>query len=141
MRVGIVLPIAQEAWMATPAPYADIREVAGATEAAGLDSVWVFDHLMFRDEGVVTGIHECWTVLSAIAEATSRVQLGTIVMCTGFRNAALLAKMGAALDEISGGRLILGIGSGWYEPEYDAFGYPSAIGWVDSRRRPRSSRI
>lgn len=124
MRVGIVLPIAQEAWMATPAPYAEIREVARATEAAGLDSVWVFDHLMFRDEGVVTGIHECWTVLSAIAEATSRVQLGTIVMCTGFRNAALLAKMGAALDEISGGRLILGIGSGWYEPEYDAFGYP-----------------
>lgn len=124
MHVGIVLPIAQEAWMSTTARYGEIREVALAAEAAGLDSVWVFDHLMFRDDGVVTGIHECWTVLSAIAEATDRVGLGTIVMGTGFRNPALLAKMAATLDEISGGRVILGIGSGWYEPEYDAFGYP-----------------
>ena len=71
-----------------------------------------------------SGILECWTVLAAIAEATRRVELGTLVMCTGFRNAALLAKMAATLDDVSGGRLILGIGSGWHDPEFDAFGYP-----------------
>jgi alkanesulfonate monooxygenase SsuD/methylene tetrahydromethanopterin reductase-like flavin-dependent oxidoreductase (luciferase family) len=86
--------------------------------------VWVFDHLLYRFDGVTTGIHECWTVLSALAEATSRVELGTIVMCTAFRNPALLAKMAATLDHISGGRLILGVGAGWHEPEFDAFGFP-----------------
>lgn len=125
MRVGIVLPIAQEDGMAAPPSYAEIREVARTAEAVGLDSVWVFDHLLFRSDGETTGIHECWTVLSAIAEATERVQLGTIVMCTSFRNPALLAKMAATLDHISGGRLILGIGCGWHDPEYEAFGYPT----------------
>ena len=85
----------------------------------------MFDHLLFRFDGETTGIHECWTILAAIAEATSRVELGTIVMCTGFRNAALLAKMAATLDHISGGRLILGIGAGWHDPEFEAFGYPT----------------
>ena len=124
MKIGIVLPIAQEDGDDAVPSYAAIRDVALAAEAAGLDSVWVFDHLLFRSDGVATGIHECWTILAAIGEATHRVQLGTLVMCTGFRNAALLAKMAAALDHLSGGRLILGIGAGWYEPEYDAFGYP-----------------
>lgn len=125
MRVGVVLPIAQEDGMAAPPSYDEIRKVARTAEAAGLDSVWVFDHLLFRSDGETTGIHECWTVLSAIAEATERVQLGTIVMCTAFRNPALLAKMAATLDHISGGRLILGIGCGWHDPEYEAFGYPT----------------
>ena len=75
--------------------YREIRAVAVAAEEGGLDSVWVYDHLLFRFDGETTGIHECWTILAAIAEATSRVQLGTIVMCTSFRNAALLAKMAA----------------------------------------------
>ena len=64
-------------------------------------------------------------MLSAIAEATTRVQLGTIVMCTSFRNPALLAKMAATLDHVSEGRLILGVGCGWHDPEYEAFGYPT----------------
>jgi alkanesulfonate monooxygenase SsuD/methylene tetrahydromethanopterin reductase-like flavin-dependent oxidoreductase (luciferase family) len=125
MKVGIVLPISQEDGMPAAPSYGEIRAVALATEEQGLDSVWVFDHLLFRFDGVTTGIHECWTVLSAIAEATSRVQLGTIVMCTAFRNPALLAKMAATLDHISDGRVILGIGCGWHDPEYDAFGYPT----------------
>jgi alkanesulfonate monooxygenase SsuD/methylene tetrahydromethanopterin reductase-like flavin-dependent oxidoreductase (luciferase family) len=125
MKVGVVLPIAQEDATPETPSYAEIRAVATATEAAGLDSIWVFDHLLFRDDGETTGIHECWTVLAALAEATSRVELGTIVMCTSFRNAALLAKMAATLDHVSDGRLILGIGCGWHDPEYEAFGYPT----------------
>lgn len=125
MKVGVVLPISQEDGTTAPPTYVEIREVARSAEAGDLDSVWVFDHLLFRFHGGTTGIHECWTVLSAIAEATTRVELGTIVMCTAFRNAALLAKMAATLDHVSDGRLILGIGCGWHDPEYQAFGYPS----------------
>jgi alkanesulfonate monooxygenase SsuD/methylene tetrahydromethanopterin reductase-like flavin-dependent oxidoreductase (luciferase family) len=125
MKVGVVLPIAQEDGTSAPPSYPEIRAIATGAEDGGLDSVWVFDHLLFRFDGETTGIHECWTVLAAIAEATSRVELGTIVMCTSFRNAALLAKMAATLDHVSGGRLILGIGSGWHDPEFDAFGYPT----------------
>ena len=125
MRIGIVLPIAEEDGEDGTPSYAEIREVAVAAEDAGVDSVWVFDHLLFRFDGVTTGIHECWTILAAIADATHRVQLGTLVMCTGFRNAVLLAKMAATLDHVSGGRLILGIGAGWHDPEFEAFGYPT----------------
>ena len=125
MKVGVVLPIAQEDGMPSTPSYAEVRAVATAAEAGELDSIWVFDHLLFRDDDETTGIHECWTVLAALAEATSRVQLGSIVMCTSFRNAALLAKMAATLDHISDGRLILGIGCGWHDPEYEAFGYPT----------------
>jgi alkanesulfonate monooxygenase SsuD/methylene tetrahydromethanopterin reductase-like flavin-dependent oxidoreductase (luciferase family) len=125
MMVGVVLPIAQDDGTTAPPSYPEIRAVARAAEEGGLDSVWVYDHLLFRFDGETTGIHECWTILAAIAEATSRVQLGTIVMCTAFRNAALLAKMAGTLDHVSGGRLILGIGCGWHDPEYEAFGYPT----------------
>ena len=125
MRIGVVLPIGQEDGTPAAPDYREIRAVAIEAEASGLDSVWVYDHLLFRFDGETTGIHECWTMLAAIAEATERVQLGTIVMCTGFRNPALLAKMAATLDHISGGRLILGIGCGWHDPEYEAFGYPT----------------
>ncbi len=125
MRVGIVLPIGQEDGTPAPPSYPEIRTVALEAEASGLDSVWVYDHLLYRFDGETTGIHECWTILAAIAEATSRVELGSIVMCTGFRNPALLAKMAATLDHLSGGRLILGVGCGWHDPEYEAFGYPT----------------
>jgi len=125
MRIGIVLPIAEEDGDSGVPSYASIRDVAVVAESAGFDSVWVFDHLLFRFDGESSGIHECWTILAAIAEATRRVELGTLVMCTGFRNAALLAKMAATLDHVSDGRLILGIGAGWHDPEFEAFGYPT----------------
>jgi alkanesulfonate monooxygenase SsuD/methylene tetrahydromethanopterin reductase-like flavin-dependent oxidoreductase (luciferase family) len=125
MQIGIVLPIAEEDGAGATPGYPVIREMAVGAEAAGLDSVWVFDHLLFRFGSETTGIHECWTILAAVAEATRRVALGTLVMCTGFRNAALLAKMAATLDHVSGGRLILGVGAGWHDPEYEAFGYPT----------------
>jgi len=102
-----------------------LRAVADAAEASGLDSIWVYDHLLFRFPGrEPQGIHEAWTVLAALASVTSRVELGTIVLAMPFRNPALLAKMAVALDEVSGERLILGVGAGWHEPEFDAFGFP-----------------
>jgi len=126
MRIGLVLPLADEDGRDGQAPsYPEIRDIALQAEAGGLDSIWVYDHLLHRFDGETTGIHECWTIMSALAEATRRVQLGSIVMCTSFRNPALLAKMAATLDHVSGGRLILGIGCGWHDPEYEAFGYPT----------------
>jgi alkanesulfonate monooxygenase SsuD/methylene tetrahydromethanopterin reductase-like flavin-dependent oxidoreductase (luciferase family) len=85
----------------------------------------VYDHLLFRlPDQPEDGTHEAWTLLSALAAVTERVELGTIVLGTGFRPPALLAKMAATLDEVANGRLVLGLGTGWHEPEYSAFGYP-----------------
>ncbi len=124
MKVGITVPMADE--LTGPAPrWPEIREAALWAEEAGFDSIWLFDHLLMRwDETATAGIWEIWTLLSALAEATDRVELGTLVVCTAFRNPALLAKMADAVDEVSGGRLILGLGAGWHQPEFDAFGYP-----------------
>jgi alkanesulfonate monooxygenase SsuD/methylene tetrahydromethanopterin reductase-like flavin-dependent oxidoreductase (luciferase family) len=123
VKIGVVIEIGDEG--RGVAPYAEIRELAMQAESAGIDSIWVYDHLLYRVDGQTSGIHEGWTILAALAEATQRIELGTLVVCTGFRNPALLAKMAATLDHVSGGRLILGLGAGWHDPEYEAFGYPS----------------
>jgi alkanesulfonate monooxygenase SsuD/methylene tetrahydromethanopterin reductase-like flavin-dependent oxidoreductase (luciferase family) len=125
VKIGATLPIGQRA-DGSPNRYAEIRDLAQGVEESGLDSVWLFDHLLFRrgDPVETEGIWESWTMLSALAEATARVEIGTIVLCTAFRNPALLAKMADALQEVSDGRLILGLGAGWHQPEFDAFGYP-----------------
>jgi probable F420-dependent oxidoreductase len=120
MKIGLMLPLAADA----TGGFADLRALALAAEAAGLDSVWGADHLVFRDQDGTFGIHESWTVLTAVAAITSRVEIGPLVLALPFRNPALVAKMAAELDEVSGGRLILGLGCGWHEPEFDAFGFP-----------------
>jgi len=104
----------------------ELKAMARHAEAVGFDSLWVPDHLAFDlgDPSGPRGVWECWSILSALAAVTSRVELGTIVACASFRNPALLAKMADTVDEISGGRLILGLGAGYHEPEYRAFGYP-----------------
>ena len=109
---------------ATPR-FSDVRAMAQAAEGAGLDSFWVADHLIARmpNEGEV-GQWESLTFLSALAAVTARIQLGPMVAATSFRNPAHTAKMADSLDEISNGRFILGLGAGWHEPEYAAFGYP-----------------
>src|SRR3954453_8353745 len=127
MRGGVVMPIAGGDALDRAPSYADIRALARQAEAAGFDSIWVYDHLLFRfPEQPTGGIWEAWTLLAALAEATERVELGTIVLCVPFRNPAVLAKMADTLEEISGGRLILGLGAGWHQPEFDAFGIPFA---------------
>ncbi len=137
MRLGLMLPIGVGALGdGQPVPWRVLREMARTAEAVGFQELMVPDHLLFRRsppgsdqpvamaEGVTRGVWEVWTILSALAEATSRIHLGPLVACTGFRNPALLAKMAATLDEVSGGRLVLGLGAGWHEPEYEAFGFP-----------------
>jgi alkanesulfonate monooxygenase SsuD/methylene tetrahydromethanopterin reductase-like flavin-dependent oxidoreductase (luciferase family) len=99
--------------------------MAAQAEALGFDSLWLPDHLLYRFPGAPpTGQWECWSLLAALAAATRRVALGTLVAATSFRNPALLARMADTVDEISGGRLVLGLGAGYHEPEYSAFGYP-----------------
>jgi alkanesulfonate monooxygenase SsuD/methylene tetrahydromethanopterin reductase-like flavin-dependent oxidoreductase (luciferase family) len=120
VKVGLHLPETERivGWQETAA-------LVRAAEDGGLDSIWMPDHLLYRSEsGEVTGPWECWSMLCAIAAITNRVELGPLVFCTGFRNPALIAKMADTLDEISGGRLILGLGAGWNEPEYAAYGFP-----------------
>lgn len=125
MKIGVALPLAEDEETGGSPSYAAIRDRATQAEAAGFDSIWLYDHLLFRfPDRPTIGIWEVWTVLSALAEATQRAEIGVLVLCAPFRNPAVLAKMADTLDEVSGGRLILGLGAGWHQPEFDAFGIP-----------------
>jgi alkanesulfonate monooxygenase SsuD/methylene tetrahydromethanopterin reductase-like flavin-dependent oxidoreductase (luciferase family) len=106
-------------------PWPEMVAMARAAERAGLDSIWLGDHLLYDlPNGEVRGPWEVWTALAALASVTERVALGPLVASTSFHAPAMLAKLAATVDAISGGRLILGLGAGWNRREYDAFGFP-----------------
>jgi alkanesulfonate monooxygenase SsuD/methylene tetrahydromethanopterin reductase-like flavin-dependent oxidoreductase (luciferase family) len=128
LKIGLNLPT----WPLRDGSYASwpiLRRLAQGMESLGVDTLWVPDHLQRRTAGRgVFGFQECWTILVAAAEATSRIEVGSFIACAGFRNPALLAKMAMTLDEVSDGRLVLGLGSGVPERDasWGAFGYDAA---------------
>ncbi|MEO8972473.1 MAG: LLM class flavin-dependent oxidoreductase [Ktedonobacteraceae bacterium] len=125
MKLGLMLGIDEGSLEGKTPTFRDLKEMAQAAERVGLDSLWLADHLIARFPGEgEQGTWEAFTLLSALAAVTERITIGPLVACTSFRNPALLAKMADTLDEISGGRFVLGLGAGWHQPEYDAFGYP-----------------
>ena len=117
MRVGIQLPEVER-----EVRWPEYLSIARAAEEVGFDSIWLGDHLLYDDPE--RGPWEVWTLMAALAAATSRVTIGPLVACLGFHPPGLIAKMAATIDEISGGRFVLGVGAGWNRREFDAFGLP-----------------
>ena len=127
VRLGLNLPYVEGQLDGRTPRWRDMLAMARTAEAVGFDAVWVSDHVGFADgAGGWNGAWESWTVLTAIAARTERVEIGTYVSAAPFRNPALLAKMAETLDEVSGGRLILGLGAGWNEAEFEAYDFPFA---------------
>lgn len=127
LKVGLSVPIIEGTMGGDTPRWSDVLAISRAAEDVGFDSLWLCDHLIFRlpgKEHAPVGMWEGWSMLAAIAASTSRIELGPFVSCVQFRNPALTAKMAATIDEISGGRFILGLGAGWHEPEFAAYGYP-----------------
>lgn len=120
MRIGLQLPEVERHYS-----WAEIRQIAQTAEACEFDTIWVGDHLLYRDASdVERGPWEAWSMLAGLAEATERVRIGPLVAATAFHSPAMIAKKAATIDEMSDGRLILGLGAGWNRVEFDAFGFP-----------------
>jgi probable F420-dependent oxidoreductase len=127
MRFGLALPHYDSSFQGRPVSWDAVRRAAEVAESSGYDSVWVSDHLFldwskYGGDAEIRGSLECWTTMSALAAVTERVRIGSLTLCNDLRNPALLAKMAATLDQLSAGRVDVGLGAGWYEPEYRAAG-------------------
>ncbi|HVN50557.1 MAG TPA: TIGR03560 family F420-dependent LLM class oxidoreductase, partial [Acidimicrobiales bacterium] len=121
-------------WPDPERPWSEVAEVAVHCERQGWDGVYVSDHFMPNREGTETvdgPVLECWTAMAALAALTSRVRIGSLVCGNTYRHPAVLAKMAAGVDQISGGRFLLGLGAGWQENEHEAYGLE--FGTVRSR--------
>ena len=120
LRVGVQLPEVER-----DIRWPEVRAIALAAEECGFDSVWLGDHVLYRGGGrPERAPWDMWTQLAALAAVTSRVKLGPLVAATAFRAPGMLARAAASVDEVSGGRLVLGVGAGWNETEFRAFGIP-----------------
>lgn len=119
LKIGVQMPEVERV-----VTWPEVRDMAVTAEDVGFDSLWVGDHLLYKGEGETTGPWEAWSMLAAIAAVTDRVQIGPLVAAASFHSPAMLAKKAVTVDEISDGRLILGLGAGWNQVEYDAYGFP-----------------
>ncbi len=119
LRVGVQLPEVERG-----VGWAEYTAMARAAEDVGFDSIWLGDHYLYRQDDWEGGPWEAWTFLAGLAAITERVRLGPLVACLNFHNPGVLAKKVAALDELSGGRFVFGLGAGWNRTEFDAFGIP-----------------
>lgn len=127
MRVGLALPHYDTSLAGEPASWEGVQRIARLAESSGFDSLWVSDHVFldwskYGGPATPQGALECWTTMAAVAAVTERVRVGSMALCNDFRHPGLVAKMAASLDVLTGGRLELGLGAGWYEPEYTAMG-------------------
>jgi len=121
VKVGVQLPEVER-----EVRWSELLVIARAAEAAGFDSIWVGDHMLYRgDARPERGPWDAWTTLAALAASTERVRLGPLVAATAFHPPGLIARMAATIDEISGGRFVLGLGTGWNDTEFRAFGIPA----------------
>ena len=120
LKIGIQLPEVER-----DVRWPELLDMVRAIEDLGFDSAWVGEHLLYRwEDRPARGPWEAWTTLAAMAAVTSRIEIGPLVACTNFHNPALLAKQAVTIDELSGGRFVLGLGAGWNETEFRAFGFP-----------------
>ena len=123
MSLGLMVPIREGAMGGETPRFEDFVEIATTARDVGFEAIWVPDHFTMEQDGELAGVWECWTMMAAVAARVPDIQIGPLVSCTGFRNPGLIAKMTETMDEISGGRFILGLGAGWNELEYRQFGY------------------
>ena len=141
MRFGVFVP---QGWRMDLAEIADpieqyeamTRVAKAADQMEVFDSIWVYDHFHTIPQPTLNTTFECWTITAALARDTSRVNIGQMVTCNGYRNPSLLAKMASTVDVLSHGRLYCGLGAGWYEHEWRAYGY----GFPETRERMRMFR-
>jgi alkanesulfonate monooxygenase SsuD/methylene tetrahydromethanopterin reductase-like flavin-dependent oxidoreductase (luciferase family) len=127
LKLGLILPEAEWDMGGKTAGWSDYVAMARLIEDMGIDSIWFVDHLLYRGDATTIeqqGVRECWSILTGLAAITEHVELGSLVTPTSYRNPAMLAKIVDTVEEISGGRIILGLGAGWHGDEYRAFGYP-----------------
>jgi alkanesulfonate monooxygenase SsuD/methylene tetrahydromethanopterin reductase-like flavin-dependent oxidoreductase (luciferase family) len=122
--LGLMVPVSDRASFVTLPRYADVLEISQVAAASGFETLWFADHFSFPSDEGLRGAWEAWTLMAAIAARVPTVTLGPMVACTAYRNPGVIAKMTEMIDEISGGRFILGLGAGWQEDEYRQFGIP-----------------
>ena len=138
LRFGAFAPqgwkLEYSGWSAADA-WAHSVEVATLAEALGYDHLWVYDHVETVPRREPTHVFEAFTLLAAVAQHTTRVGLGQLVTCAAYRNPGLLAQMAVTVDAASGGRVVLGLGAGWDEDEYRAFGYGAELPPIAERLR------